>query len=50
MKEKNYTPDLMELVNEVLGDRNIPIAKTGDIGHSPSSKCMVIGKVIHLKK
>ncbi|WP_346940545.1 S66 peptidase family protein [uncultured Clostridium sp.] len=50
MQEEAYVPDLMELVREVLGDRNIPIVKTDDIGHSPSSKCIVIGKAIHLKK
>ena len=50
MQEENYVPNLMELVREVLGDRNIPIVKTDDIGHSPSSKCIVVGKSIHLKK
>lgn len=48
MQEKGYVPDLMELVREVVGDRNIPIVKTDDIGHSPNSKCIVIGKDIHL--
>jgi len=50
MKEENHVPDLMELIREVLGDRNIPIVKTDDIGHSPNSKCIVIGEAIHLKK
>lgn len=50
MEEKNHVPDVMELIREVLGDRNIPIVRTGDIGHSPSAKCIVIGEDIHLKK
>lgn len=50
MQKENHVPDLMELVREVLGDRNIPIVKTDDIGHSPSSKCIVIGEAIDLKK
>ncbi len=50
MQEENHVPDLMEMIREVLGDRNIPIVKTDDIGHSPSSKCIVIGEAVHLKK
>lgn len=50
MQEENHVPDIMELIREVLGDRNIPIVKTDDIGHSPRSKCIVIGEAIHLKK
>lgn len=50
MQEKDSVPDILELVREVLGDRNIPIVKTKDIGHSTSSKCIVIGEDINLKK
>lgn len=50
MQENNFVPDVRELILEVLGNRDIPIVKTDDIGHDPNAKCIVIGKSIHIKK
>ena len=50
MQEKGFVPDVRELVLEVLGNRDIPIIKTDDIGHDPNAKCIVIGRSIKLKK
>lgn len=49
MEEKNHVPDVLELIKEVLGDRNIPIVKTSEIGHCTDSKCIIIGEEISLK-
>lgn len=50
MEEKNHIPNVLELIKEVLGDRDIPIVKTGEIGHCTDSKCVVIGGELSLKK
>ena len=43
MEEKNETPDMVELVRNITKDYDFPIAKTHDIGHANSSKCLMIG-------
>ncbi len=43
MEEANETPDMTELICDVTKNYDFPIAKTHDIGHASSSKCMIIG-------
>lgn len=43
MEEKKETPDMIELVSIITADYDFPIAKTHDIGHANSSKCLIIG-------
>lgn len=44
MEENREKPDIAELVADVVGDRDFPIARTEDVGHRNTSKCLVIGK------
>ena len=48
MEEKALSPTVEELLLELIGDRDIPIAKTIQIGHGKDSKCLRIGKRISL--
>jgi muramoyltetrapeptide carboxypeptidase len=43
MEEKKETPDRIELVSGITADYDFPIAKTHDIGHANSSRCLIIG-------
>lgn len=43
MEESGEMPDLNELVFRFTEKYDFPIAKTHDIGHANSSKCMIIG-------
>jgi muramoyltetrapeptide carboxypeptidase LdcA involved in peptidoglycan recycling len=43
MEKKNEAPDMVELVRRAAKDYDFPIAKTHDIGHASSSKCLMIG-------
>lgn len=47
MEKNNCKPDIIELVTKYAG-RDIPIAKTDDIGHRSDSKAITIGKYISL--
>ncbi len=44
MEEKNETPDIEELILSACADYRFPIARTKDIGHASTSKCLIIGK------
>ena len=48
MEEKALSPTIEELLLELIGDRDIPIAKTMQIGHGKDSKCLRIGERISL--
>jgi muramoyltetrapeptide carboxypeptidase LdcA involved in peptidoglycan recycling len=44
MEETQQEPDIVELVLKVTEGLALPIAKTADIGHGHTSKCLIIGK------
>lgn len=44
MEENNESPSVEELVLNITGGLNFPIAKTNDVGHGNTSKCLSIGK------
>ena len=48
MEDNNLKPTVEEILINVLNDRQLPIAKTKDIGHGIDSKCIAIGKFISL--
>lgn len=50
MEQKEYHPDIITLVQEVIGNSELPIVKTSEIGHGPDSKCVVIGEHLVLQK
>lgn len=39
-----------ELVREVIGNPNLPVAKTSEIGHGSQSCCAVIGQQVSIKR
>ena len=43
MEENNESPNIAELVLSIV-DKRIPIAKTEDVGHGNTSKCLIVGK------
>ena len=48
MQQKGYEPDIVSLVQEIVGNQDLPIVKTDDIGHGPDSKCVIIGELLTL--
>ncbi|NRY63421.1 S66 family peptidase [Clostridium beijerinckii] len=48
MEREKYFPNILEITKEIVGNSNIPIVKTNEIGHSKSSKCIIIGGKIKL--
>ncbi|WP_326512694.1 S66 peptidase family protein [Clostridium intestinale] len=46
MEEKNYTPKTEEILLDILGDLDLPIIKTNELGHGQNSKSIAIGKKI----
>lgn len=48
MEENNFKPTVEEILMNVLEDKNIPVAKTKEVGHGSDSKCLKIGKFISL--
>ena len=48
MQENNISPNIEELLVKIIDNPNLPIAKTEDIGHGSTSKCLIIGKNIIL--
>lgn len=48
MEDKNYSPNIVELIKDAINNENIPIIKTEEIGHKGNSKCIVIGEKIKL--
>ncbi|NFN94790.1 LD-carboxypeptidase [Clostridium botulinum] len=49
MGNNQYSPSIIELIKEIVNDKNMPIVKTSEIGHGSDSKCVIIGKNIELK-
>lgn len=47
MEVNNEKPNIVELFLNIL-DKSIPIAKTQDVGHGNTSKCLIIGKNLNL--
>lgn len=48
MEEKQAKPTIEQLVLDIVNNKEIPIAKTEDIGHGSNSKAIVIGGEIEL--
>jgi len=48
MEENNIDPTVEDILNKILNDDQLPIAKTGDVGHGTDSKCIAIGKFLSL--
>lgn len=48
MQEKQAKPTIEQLVVDIVNNKEIPIAKTEDIGHGSNSKAIVIGGEIEL--
>ena len=44
MERTGAQPAVTELVRRVIGNPELPIAVTGQIGHGPDSRCLLIGK------
>lgn len=49
MEMDNLKPDIIEILRRVIGEVNIPILKTGDLGHGADAKCIPIGKYLIFK-
>lgn len=49
MEENNISPTIEELVLNIVEDKEVPIAKTYDVGHGSNSKCIIIGKNVIFK-
>jgi len=50
MEQEQLKPSIEELIIYYTRDLNLPIAKTGEIGHGNLSKGLIIGKRIYLGK
>lgn len=50
MSENNCKPTIEEIILREIGNNNTPIARTRQIGHSPNSKAIIIGKYSKLEK
>lgn len=48
MEAEQYKPCIEEVVTAIVDNSNLPIAKTGWIGHGNDSKCIRIGESIQL--
>ncbi len=49
MEIEDLKPDIVEILKRVIGEINIPILKTRDLGHGADAKCIPIGKYLILK-
>ena len=49
MEREDLKPDIVEILKRVIGEINIPILKTRDLGHGADAKCIPIGKYLILK-
>ncbi len=49
MSENNCKPDIEEILLNEIGNNNIPIARTLEIGHSKDSKALKIGEYYELR-
>lgn len=50
MEENNYKPTVEDILKNVLKDKQLPIAKTKEVGHGADSKCIQIGSYISICK
>lgn len=50
MESNNMEPTVVDILKEILGNGDIPIVKTSQIGHASDSKCIIIGECIELEK
>lgn len=49
MEKDNLKPDIFNILKRVIGEINIPILKTEELGHGANAKCMPIGKYLIFK-
>ena len=49
MEREDLKPDIVEILKRVIGEFNIPILKTSDLGHGADAKCIPIGKYLIFK-
>lgn len=49
MEREDLKPDIVEILKRVIGEINIPILKTRDLGHGADAKCIPIGKYLIFK-
>ena len=49
MERENLKPDIVEILKRVIGEINIPILKTSNLGHGADAKCIPIGKYLIFK-
>lgn len=49
MEECIEAPSITDIVKYVVNDPLLPIAKTQEVGHGNTSKCLVIGKEYHIQ-
>lgn len=49
MEREGFSPTVEEILLDLVGDRNIPIVKTQQIGHGQDAKCLRIGEKVCLK-
>ena len=49
MEREDLKPDIVEILKRVIGEINIPILKTSDLGHGADAKCIPIGKYLIFK-
>ena len=50
MEREGYSPNIAEIVKNIVDDESMPIVKTNEIGHGKDSRCIVIGEKIILNK
>ncbi|MDO4927149.1 MAG: LD-carboxypeptidase [Turicibacter sp.] len=48
MQQKEYEPDIISLVRQIIDNEQLPIVKTEEIGHGANSKAAIIGEMITL--
>ncbi|HHD2593686.1 S66 family peptidase [Clostridium perfringens] len=49
MERENLKPDIVEILKRVIGEIDIPILKTSNLGHGADAKCIPIGKYLIFK-
>lgn len=49
MEREDLKPDIVEILKRVIGEINIPILKTSDLGHGADAKCIPIGNYLIFK-
>lgn len=50
MADNNCRPTVEEIILREIGNESVPIARTLEIGHSPNSRAIMIGKSLELKE